>query len=375
MRLKSCWIKQLNTHDQAHGRNNRKLSNICMSPHFQDYEHEEPMDRQINYLQALREALILEMRRDPNVVVLGEDVRFSLRGVTKGCYDEFGPERVWDTPISESAFVGMATGAALAGLRPVVEFQIGTLLYIALEQMVNQAQKLRYMTGGQAKVPVTYLVPGSGARPGLAGQHCDHLYPLLLHGGMKVVMPSTPYDAKGLFTAALREDDPVVVFAPAALMGTKGPVPDTETSVPLGKSEIKIVGTDVTIVAVGPCVTDALKVGERLAKDGIAVEILDPRTLLPFDQFALEASVRKTGRLVIFDDSNRTCGFGADVAARAAEALFVHLKSPIVRITRADVPVPFSVALDKHILPSAEKLERTVRELIGKSANSKLAVS
>jgi acetoin:2,6-dichlorophenolindophenol oxidoreductase subunit beta len=333
------------------------------------------MDREINYLQALREALILEMRRDSNVVVLGEDVRFSLRGVTKGCYEEFGPERVWDTPISESAFVGMATGAALTGLRPVVEFQIGTLLYIAIEQMVNQAQKLRYMTGGQAKVPVTYLVPGSGARPGLAGQHCDHLYPLFLHGGMKVIIPSTPFDAKGLFISALREDDPVVLFAPAALMGAKGPVPDVETSVPLGKSEIKIVGRDVTIVAVGPCVAEALKVCERLAKDGIAAEVLDPRTLLPFDQLALEASVRKTGRLIIFDDSNHTCGFGAEVAARAGETLFAYLKSPIVRITRADVPVPFSIALDKRVLPSTENLEQAVRELVDTSASRKLATT
>ncbi|MBZ5561849.1 MAG: alpha-ketoacid dehydrogenase subunit beta [Acidobacteriia bacterium] len=333
------------------------------------------MNRQLNYLQALREALIFEMRRDPNIVVLGEDVRISLRGVTRGCYEEFGPERVWDTPISESAFVGLATGGALAGLRPVVEFQIGTLLYIALEQMVNQAQKLRYMTGGQAKVPVTYLVPGSGARPGLAGQHCDHLYPLLLHGGMKVVIPSTPYDAKGLFTAALREDDPVILFAPAALLGAKGPVPDEETYVPLGKAEIKRTGRDVTIVAVGPCVAEALKVAERLEKDDIAIEVLDPRTLLPFDQSALEASVRKTGRLIIFDDSSRTCGFAAEVGARAAETLFAHLKAPVVRITRADVPVPFSIALDKHVLPGTDSLEQAIRQLMGKTASPKLAAS
>jgi len=331
------------------------------------------MDRQINYLQALREALVLEMRRDPSVVVLGEDIRPALRGVTKGCYEEFGPERVWDTPISESAFTGLATGAALAGLRPVVEFQIGTLLYIALEQMVDQAQKFRYMTGGQAKIPVTYIVPGSGARPGTAGQHCDHLYSLLLHGGMKVVMPSTPRDAKGLFTAALREDDPVAVFAPAALLGLKGNVPEEETYVVLGMAEIKRPGRDITVLAVGPCLPAALKVAEQLDKEGISIEVMDPRTLLPLDHSLLEASVRKTGRLIIFDDSNRTCGFAAEVSAYAAEALFAHLQAPIVRITRADVPVPFSVALDKHVLPSGDLLEHAVRQLMGMPTCPRLA--
>lgn len=331
------------------------------------------MDRQINYLQAMREALVFEMRRDPSIVVIGEDVRFSLRGVTKGCYEEFGHDRVWDTPISESGFVGLATGAALSGLRPVVEFQIGTLLYIALEQMVNQAQKLRYMTGGQAKIPVTYLVPGSGARPGLAGQHSDHLYPLLLHGGIKVVIPSSPYDAKGLLTAALREDDPVVVFAPAALLGLKSNVPEEETYIQLGKAEIKKPGKDITVVAVGPCLPEAFKLAERLGGDGISAEILDPRTLLPFDHSTLEASVRKTGRLIIFDDSNRTCGFAAEVAAYTAEAFFTYLMAPIVRITRADVPVPFSVALDKQVLPSSENLEHAIRSLLSTPANPRVA--
>src|ERR1019366_8057748 len=166
----------------------------------------------------------------------------------------FGPERVWDTPISEAAFVGLATGAAMAGLRPVVEFQISTLIYVALEQLVNQAQKLRYMMGGQGRIPVTYVVPGSGARPGLAGQHSDHAYPMLIQCGIKVVMPSNPADAKGLFTAAMREDDPVVLFAPAASLFAKGPVDDGEFVVPLGQGEVKRAGSDVTVVAVGPLV-------------------------------------------------------------------------------------------------------------------------
>src|ERR1700722_4098624 len=325
------------------------------------------MERRINYLRALREALMQEMRRDPNVVVLGEDVRQSLRGITKGCLEEFGPDRVWDTPISEAAFVGLATGGAVAGLRPVVEFQIGTLIYVAFEQMVNQAQKLRYMMGGQAKVPVTYIVPGSGARPGLAGQHSDHLYPCLLQAGMKVVIPSCPRDAKGLFTAAMREDDPVVLFAPAALMNTSEHVPEDEVYIPLGSGDIKRSGTDVTVLAVGHLVVEALKVAERLQADDISVEVLDPRSLLPFDHALLRSSVSRTGRLIIFDDSNHTCGFAAEIAAYAAEYFTQFLKAPVARITRADVPVPFSTALDKHVLPNGKQLERAIRDRVGRS--------
>jgi pyruvate dehydrogenase E1 component beta subunit len=325
------------------------------------------MERRINYLRALREALTQEMRNDPNVVVLGEDIRQSLRGITKGCLEEFGPNRVWDTPISESAFVGLATGGAVAGLRPVVEFQIGTLIYVAFEQMVNQAQKLRYMMGGQAKVPVTYIVPGSGARPGLAGQHSDHLYPCLLQAGMKVVIPSSPRDAKGLFTAAIREDDPVVLFAPAALMNTSEDVPEDEVYIPLGCGDIKRSGTDVTVVAVGHLVVEALKIAERLKVEGISVEVIDPRSLLPFDHALLHSSVSRTGRLIIFDDSNRTCGFAAEVAAYAAEFLSHLLKAPVTRIARADVPVPFSTALDKYVLPNGQQLERAIRDRVGRT--------
>lgn len=318
------------------------------------------MERQLTYLQALREALMLEMRSDPRVVVLGEDVRQSLRGITKGCLEEFGAERVWDTPISEAAFVGMGTGAALSGLRPVIEFQIGTLLYVAMDQLANQAQKLRYMMGGQGRIPVTYIVPGSGARPGLAGQHSDHLYSMLIHCGMKVVMPSTPYDAKGLFTAAMREEDPVVVFAPAAVMGLRGPVPEGELCLPLGRARVRKIGSDVTIVAAAPLLSEALKLASRMEEQGISVEVLDPCSLLPFDHSRLDASVAKTGRLVVFDDCNRTCGFAAEVSAYAGESLFPYLRAPIVRITRADVPVPFSTALDKHILPNTDQLEAAI---------------
>ena len=322
------------------------------------------MERQLNYLQALREGLMQEMRVDPAVVVLGEDIRHSLRGITKGCLEEFGPDRVWDTPISEAAFVGLATGAALAGLRPVIEFQIGTLLYVVMDQMANQAQKMRYMMGGQGKIPVTYIVPGSGARPGLAGQHSDHLYAMLMHCGFKVLMPSTPFDAKALLIAAIRENDPVVIFAPAAVMGVRGHVPESQILLPIGRAEIRREGSDVTVVTVAPLLADTLKVSVKLAEAGIGVEVFDARSLLPFDYDLLEKSVAKTGRLIVFDDCNRTCGFAAEVSAYTAEKLFGLLKCAIVRITRADVPVPFSTALDKHVLPQPEQLERAIRQVV-----------
>ena len=322
------------------------------------------MERQLTYLQALREALMQEMRSDPSVVVLGEDVRQSLRGITKGCLEEFGAARIWDTPISEAAFVGIGTGAAMAGLRPVIEFQISTLLYVAMDQIANQAQKLRYMMGGQGKIPVTYLVPGSGARPGLAGQHSDHLYPLLMQCGLKVLMPATPYDAKGLFTAAIRENDPVVLFAPSTVMGVRGAVPEEEISVPLGVGVLRQPGSDVTVVATAPLLAEAMKVASRMDKDGISVEVIDPRSLLPFDHALLKQSFIKTGRLVIFDDANRTCGFAAEIAAYAAENLFSFLRSPVIRITRADLPVPFSTALDKQVLPQANQLEHAILQVM-----------
>jgi pyruvate/2-oxoglutarate/acetoin dehydrogenase E1 component len=322
------------------------------------------VERQLTYLQALREALMQEMRADPRVVVLGEDVRQSLRGITKGCLEEFGPDRIWDTPISEAGFVGMGTGAAMAGLRPVIEFQIPTLIYVAMDQLANQAQKLRYMMGGQGTIPVTYIVPGSGARPGLAGQHSDHLYPLLMQCGLKVLMPATPYDAKALFTAAMREDDPVVLFAPSAVMGQRGIVPEEEIYIPLGRGEIRQTGTDVTVLTSGPLLAETLKVAARLEKEGISIEVMDARSLLPFDHALLASSVTKTGRLIIFDDANRTCGFAAEIAAYAAERLFQSLKAPVIRITRADLPVTFSTALDKQVLPNSEQLERAIQHVI-----------
>jgi len=312
--------------------------------------------REMRYLEAMREGLFEEMRRDPSIIVIGEDVRHSVRGLTKGIVSEFGPARIYDTPISEAAFTGLATGAALAGMRPVVEYQINALLFVAFDQLVDQAQKLRYMMGGQGTIPVTYVITASGARRALAGQHSDHLYPLMLHMGMKTVMPTTVEDAKGLFKAAIREDDPVMVFSPAALLATKGPVPDGDYVTPLGRARVVREGTDLTIVAVGPLVPEALAAAETLAGEGISAEVIDPRSLLPLDAGALLGSARKTGHVVLFDDSNRTCGFAAELAALFADQAWEALRAPVRRITRADVPVPFSGPLESYVLPSRERL-------------------
>lgn len=322
--------------------------------------------RAIRYREALNEALREEMRRDPTVFVIGEDVRHSLRGVTKGLLQEFGPGRILDAPISESGFTGLATGAAMAGMRPVIEYQINALIFVAFDQLVNQAQKLRYMMGGQGKIPVTYLVPASGAQRavGLAGQHSDHAYPLLVHMGIKTVMPTTPEDAKGLFKAAIREDDPVFVFAPGALLASRGPVPEDEYVIPLGLAKVVREGSDLTIIAVGPLVPDAVRCAEVLGADGVSVEVVDPRSLLPLDRDTIIGSVRKTGRVVIFDDSNRTCGYAAELAALLADEAWDALRAPIRRITRADVPVPFSPPLEAYVLPSPDRLLEECRKLV-----------
>jgi len=313
---------------------------------------------QVRYLPALGRALRDEMAADPSVFVIGEDVRASLRGITKGLVDEFGPDRVLDMPISEQMFTGFATGAALAGRRCVVEYQIPSLLFLAFEQIANQAQKLRLMTGGQARVPVVYLVPGSGARLGLAAQHSDHPYALFSHAGVKTVIPSTPSDAYGLMLSAIRDDDPVLYFAPAAVLPLRGELPDEPEPVPIGSARIHRSGTDVTVVAVGHLVHDALAVAQELEHE-VSIEVFDPRTVYPLDWKLLSESLGRTRRLVVVDDSNRTCGLGAEIVATAAEEM--ELVARPRRITRADAPIAFAVELERAVLPSREQLVAAVR--------------
>ncbi len=323
--------------------------------------------RSLWYLKAVSEALRQEMERDPKIIVLGEDVRQSLRGITKGFVDLFGEDRVIDIPISEAAFVGVGTGSSLLGMRPVLEFQINEFVFFAFDQLIDQAQKMRYMSGGKLSVPVTYIIAGAGAKGGMAGQHSDNPYPYLMHGGMKTVIPSTPYDAKGLTISAIRDNDPVAIFLPINITGSKGEVPEEIYSIPLGKAEIKKEGTDCTVVATGHLVKAALEASKSLEEKRVSIEIYDPRTLLPLDKYLLARSIKKTGRLVIFDDSNRTCGFAAEVSAVVAEECFDSLKAPIKRITRADVPVPFSRVMEPYVLPDTEKLVETVLGMFDKN--------
>jgi len=311
----------------------------------------------MRYQQALGKALRDEMLRDPSVFVLGEDVRASLRGVTKGLAEEFGDDRVLDMPISEQMFTSFATGAALSGRRAVVEYQIPSLLYLAFEQIANQAQKFRLMTGGQAKVPVVYFVPGSGARLGLAGQHSDHPYSFFIHAGVKTVLPAAASDAYGLLVSAIRDDDPVAFFAPAAALPTREEVPDEPYAIPLGSGRIHREGTDVTVVAVGHLVHDAVALAEELA-DEISIEVFDPRTLYPFDWELLAASLDRTKRLVVYDDANRSCGFAAEILATVAEEM--PLATPPKRVTRADVPISFAVERELAALPSRDRLRSAV---------------
>ncbi|MGX5804435.1 alpha-ketoacid dehydrogenase subunit beta [Bradyrhizobium sp. Arg314] len=309
----------------------------------------------------MNEAYRQVMAEDASVMILGEDIRGGIRGETKGVHAAYGDDRVLDTPISEAAFTGFATGAALAGLRPIVQFQVPSLIYVAFDQLVNQAAKMRLMLGGQADLPITYTIMVSGTRGGNAGQHSDNPYPYLVHAGFKVVCPSTAYDAKGLMIQAIREQDPVVFIASAMSLPQKGEVPEEIYTVPLGKGRVRRPGTDVTVVAVGHLVPEALAVAESLSeKQGISVEVWDPRTLLPFDRDGLLESVRKTGRVVIYDDTNRSCGYASEISAVLGEHAFSSLVAPIKRITRADIPLPYNPDLEAAVLPSPKQLEKAI---------------
>jgi acetoin:2,6-dichlorophenolindophenol oxidoreductase subunit beta len=317
----------------------------------------------LSYTKALNKALGDELERDPAVCVFGEDIGAGIAQLTLGLLDRFGPDRVVDTPLSEQAFTSMATGAALCGLRPVIEFQIPSLLFLTFEQIANQAHKMSLMTGGQVSVPVTYVVPGSGSREGWAGQHSDHPYSIFAHVGVKTAVPATPRDAYGLLVSAIRDDDPVVLFAPAGAMAVRDDVdPGTLQPVPLGRAAVHREGSDVTVVALGHLVHDALAVAAELAGE-ISVEVFDPRTVYPFDWAALAESVGKTGRLVVIDDSNRSCGLGAEVIATVAEEM--PLTVPPKRVTRPDGAVlPFALELDRAVQPGRDQLVAAIRAVM-----------
>lgn len=313
----------------------------------------------IRYQQALAQALRDEMTENPAVIVLGEDVRQSLRGVTRGLHGEFGDGRVIDTPLSEQAFTSVATGAALAGMRPVVEFQIPALLYLSFEQIVNQAAKIRLMTGGQASVPVTYLIPGSGARMGLAGQHSDNPYVFLGHAGVRTVLPSRAQDAYDLFREAIRDDDPVAVIAPAAVLGERSEVDVTSPRARIGTARVARGGCELTIVASGHLVPEAIAASEESI---MSIEVIDIRSVFPLDRSTILDSVAKTRRLIVVDDSNRSFGLAAEVLATVAES-GISLSSTPVRVTRADAVIPFSPVLEQELVPDRNDIIAAIERL------------
>lgn len=321
--------------------------------------------REITYVEAIREALREEMTRDPKVIVFGLDVKLAyLSTVTRGLIDEFGKDRVKDTPISEQSIIGMAVGAAIMGFRPVPEIQFSDLLTLCMDPIVNQAAKLRYMSGGQIKIPMT-LRTYTGVFGSFAAQHSQSLESWFIHvPGLKVVMPSTPADAKGLLKSAIRDDSPVLFLEHKQLFKTKGPVSEDEYLIPLGEADVKRPGKDVTILALSAMVHKALAAAEVLSKEGIEAEIIDPRTLNPLDKKTLLESVRKTHRLVIVEEGCKTGGVGAEISALVAEEEIGHLEAPIKRVAAYDTPIPFSPPLEKHVIPDEGRIIQAIREVM-----------
>lgn len=322
--------------------------------------------RPLTYRAAVLEALFSEMRRDNAVIMLGEDIG-AAGGVfkqTDGLFAEFGAERIIDTPISESGAFGMAVGAAMAGQRPVFEVMFGDFITLIMDQLVNQAAKLHYMSAGQFKVPlVVRTAVGIGGN--LGPQHSQSLHAWLAHiPGLKVVMPSTPADAKGLMAAAIRDDNPVVFFEDRMLYNMRGDVPDGEHVVPIGRADVKREGRDVSIIAISRMVHTALAAAELLAKDDISAEVLDPRSLMPLDIDALVTSVKKTSRAIVVDGGYLQYGVTGELAATISEHAFDYLDAPVLRAGSADVPIPFSKTLEPLMLPDAEKLAQVAGALV-----------
>ncbi|MDR0876163.1 MAG: alpha-ketoacid dehydrogenase subunit beta [Clostridiales Family XIII bacterium] len=321
--------------------------------------------REIQYRDAVCEALDEEMARDPNVMMIGEDVAF-IGGNFKtsvGLYEKYGDLRMKDSPISEAGIVGMGVGMALTGLRPVVELMFSDFLLVAADQVINQMAKIRYMSGGQAKVPMVIRCPIGGGRSS-AAQHSQSMQAMVSHfPGMKVLVPSTAQEVKGLLKAAIRDDNPVVVFEHKMEYSNKFEIDDSIELIPIGKADVKREGTDITIVATSSQVMKSLKAAEKLAGEEISAEVIDLRSIIPLDRDAIIRSVKKTGRLLIVDEAYEFCGIGAEIAANLQEDIFYDLDAPIGRIATPNVPLPFSPALEFPIIPSVEKIIARVHDL------------
>ncbi len=342
-------------------------------------QSERPGRRTLTVVEALREALREEMQRDERVFLMGEDIRLGGSfAFTQGMLDAFGPDRVVNTPISESGFIGLGIGAAIQGMRPVVDFQYGDFLFCAMDQIVQQAGKLRYMSGGQVRIPMVIHLP-TGAS-GRGAQHANAMEGFLFHiPGIKLVTPACPYDAKGLLKAAIRDDNLVILCAHKHLYGSKGRhlvesalsiqyVPEEEYTLPLGVADVKREGKDITVVANLLMLHHAMNAAASLAGEGISVEVVDPRTLIPLDTETIAASVRKTGKLLIVEENNERGGWGAQVSADMASGELGYLKAPIRRVATPDVPIPFSPVLESAVVPGEQRIRGAILELVETSA-------
>lgn len=326
--------------------------------------------REITYLEAVREAMSQEMRKNDDVYILGEDIGVygGAFGVTRGMVEEFGPERVRNTPISEAGIAGAAVGSALTGMRPILELQFSDFITIALDQMVNQAAKIRYMYGGKGKVPMVLRTP-SGSGTGAAAQHSQSLEAWVAHiPGLKVVQPSTAYDAKGLLKAAMDDDNPVIFYEHKLLYKTSSDVPEEEYSIPLGKADIKREGTDVTIVATAIMVHKSLEAAKELEKEGISVEVVDPRTIVPLDEETIVNSVKKTGKVIVVHEAVKRGGIGGEIASMIAESeAFDYLDAPIKRLGGANSPIPYNPELEKAHVPQVPDIIKAVKETLNRA--------
>lgn len=322
--------------------------------------------KEITYAQAINEAMSEEMRRDENVFMMGEDIAeyCGAFGVSRGMLEEFGKERIMNTPIAEQSYVGAGIGAAMAGMRPIVELMFSDFITVCFDELVNEAPKMRFMFGGKVKVPMV-MRTAAGAGTGAAAQHSQSLEAVLAHfPGLKVVIPSTPYDAKGLLKSAIRDDNPVMFLEQKTLYRKKGMIPEEEYTIPLGVADIKREGTDCTIVTYGRMVQFSLEAAEKLAAENINVEVLDIRTLLPLDTEAIVASVKKTHRALIVHEAVKFGGFGGELAGQIAESeAFYYLDAPIKRLGALSCPIPFNPNLERETFPTPEKIYDAVKSL------------
>ena len=315
-------------------------------------------------IQAINDTLFEEFRRDSSVILFGEDVEISLFGDTRGLSQEFGPARIRNTPISEALITGMALGAAAAGHRVIAHLMFSNFMYTGFDSIANQASKLRYTTGVPVNFPVTYIAAYGGGKS-IAAHHSDTPYPLLMNlGGINVVVPSTAFDAKGLLKTCIRGNDPSFFLEAGGRGGEMGEVPDEDYTIPLGKGVIRMEGTDVTIVAIGSMVKLAMTSATGLSKNGISAEVIDPRTLVPLDEDMILSSVKKTGRLVIVDESRDRCSAASHIAAVVADRAFNDLKAPIKRVTVANVAMPYAPNLERLVMPSVDRISEVVTQLV-----------